>query len=402
MEKFRTFIRYFKKICFSVLFFGFLHDQTAGCRLWSVLSKDGSTLSQLSPDEKILLYGQLNSFFLQSRDMPNGWSLLDYPYNIGNNVSPIIRSENNAISDSSRYWEIVDSLILNSSSKISMGHLRMASSGALNVPNPHPWMFYADQKSYSFMHNGTINKDLLFNLITNNGLDLSWLHDNEPNTFNGSYWQGEGWFNVVDSELLMLYIMQQISNQNDIYLGLQLALSNLMQHDVMAIQLNLILSDGNSLYCFGGTNGLSYAESSEHYVIMTQPENGGSLTWTGLNNGELVVISDSSLNKYPNFIQLTSEEDVFIPKSSLIMTQAFPNPFNGSVQFSVYDTFNAQDIEISIYDLSGKIVDEIFLRNTTENNLIKWIPPNSISTGTYFITARGNNSSLNQKILFIK
>ena len=397
-----SFIRTLVRRNILVLLFIFVNDQTFGCRLWSISTKNNNSISQLSYEEKDLIYYQLNSFFLQSNTMNNGWSLLDYPDNPTNYILPIIRSETKAYVDSTRYWSIVDSLLFNGSGKIGMGHLRLASSGINSVPNPHPWMFYSNQKSYSMMHNGTVDKNMLYNLITNNGLDITWLLNHEPQTFDSSNWQGDGWDNVVDSELLMLYIMQQVENQSDIFQGLQLAISNLMSQGVVAHQLNLILSDGISLYCFGGSNGLSYAESYNHYAVMTQPENSGLLTWIGLNNAELIVISEFSLEKYPDFIQLTNEDGASIPQLPFIMTPAFPNPFNSSLQFSFVNIQDTPPLDISIYDISGTLVDKISKKNVRENDLIRWNPPLGLSSGTYFISAQLEKTLLNQKILFIK
>ena len=395
-------IRSFIKHNILALLFIMMHDQTFGCRLWSICTKNNKSISQLPYEEKDLVYNQLNSFFLQSSMMNNGWSLLDYPDTTSNFITPIIRSETKAYIDSVRYWAVVDSLLLNGSGKIGMGHLRLASSGINSIPNPHPWMFYRSQKSYAMMHNGTIDKNILYNLITNNGSDITWLQNHEPETFDGSDWQSDGWVQVVDSELLMLFIMQQVENENDIYLGLQLALSNLMSQGVVAHQLNLILSDGSFLYCFGGSNGLSYAESSDHYAVMTQPENSGLLTWTGLNNGELIVISDNGLEKYPDFIQLANQDGVLIPRNPIIMTPAFPNPFNSSLQFSFENIQDTPIINISIYNIVGNLIDTISKENIRENDFIRWSPPLGTSSGTYYIHAKIKNSKLNQKILFIK
>lgn len=385
-----------------ILLIIFVHDLTFACRLWSIYTKNNNSISQLPLEEKDLIYNQLNSFFLQSNTMNNGWSMLDYPDSISNYISPIIRSETKAYVDSTRYWTVVDSLLSNSSGKIGMGHLRLASSGINSIPNPHPWMFYHNQKSYSMMHNGTVDKSILYELITSNGSDMTWLQNNEPETYDESDWQSDGWGNVVDSELLMLYIMQQIENQNDIYLGLQLALSNLMNQGVVAHQLNLIFSEGSSLYCFGGSNGLSYAESTDHYAVMTQPENSGLLDWTGLNNGELIIFGESGLEKYPNFIQLTNEDGATIPKNPLIMTAAFPNPFNSSLQFSFVNIKETTSLILSFYDINGNLIDKTYKKDIKENNLIQWNPPIGTASGTYFMSAQIENSTLNQKIMFIK
>ncbi|MDC0384324.1 T9SS type A sorting domain-containing protein [Candidatus Marinimicrobia bacterium] len=377
-------------------------SQLTACRLWALYTKNNLGFSMLSNNEKSKAYNQLNSFFIQSTFMSNGWSILDYPTDTENNVSPIFRSEKTAFSDSTVYWNIIDSLFINGTGEIGLAHLRLASSGINSVPNPHPWMFYDNNKSYSFMHNGTVDKELLFNLITDNGSDLSWLNNNEPQTFDGSDWRTVGWQNVVDSELIMLYLAQQISERGDVYLGLQVALSSITNQGISAIQLNMIFSDGISLYCFGGSNGLSYTESDEHFAVMTQPENSGALNWTGIKNGELVVIGSSGLVNYPNFLLVENQNDPFFPENLSVMNPAYPNPFNSSVQFSFSNIPEPMDLNVSFYNLNGQLVESLLSRNIAENEIVKWIPSLELPSGTYFLQANLGNNVFNQKILFIK
>jgi len=377
-------------------------SQLTACRLWALYTKNNLGFSMLSNNEKSKAYNQLNSFFIQSTFMSNGWSILDYPTDTENNVSPIFRSEKTALSDSTVYWNIIDSLFINGTGEIGLAHLRLASSGINSVPNPHPWMFYDNNKSYSFMHNGTVDKELLFNLITDNGSDLSWLNNNEPQTFDGSDWRTVGWQNVVDSELIMLYLAQQILERGDVYLGLQVALSSITNQGISAIQLNMIFSDGISLYCFGGSNGLSYTESDEHFAVMTQPENSGALNWTGIKNGELVVIGSSGLVNYPNFLLVENQNDPFFPENLSVMNPAYPNPFNSSVQFSFSNIPEPMDLNVSFYNLNGQLVESLLSRNIAENEIVKWIPSLELPSGTYFLQANLGNNVFNQKILFIK
>ena len=377
-------------------------SELTACRLWALHTKNNLSFSMLSNNEKSKAYNQLNSFFIQSTFMSNGWSILDYPADTENNVSPIFRSEKTAFSDSTVYWNIIDSLFINGTGEIGLAHLRLASSGINSVPNPHPWMFYDNNKSYSFMHNGTVDKELLFNLITDNGSDLSWLNNNEPQTFDGSDWRTVGWQNVVDSELIMLYLAQQISERGDVYLGLQVALSSITNQGISAIQLNMIFSDGISLYCFGGSNGLSYTESDEHFAVMTQPENSGALNWTGIKNGELVVIGSSGLVNYPNFLLVENQNDPFFPENLSVMNPAYPNPFNSSVQFSFSNIPEPMDLNVSFYNLNGQLVESLLSRNIAENEIVKWIPSLELPSGTYFLQANLGNNVFNQKILFIK
>jgi hypothetical protein len=377
-------------------------SELTACRLWALHTKNNLSFSMLSNNEKSKAYNQLNSFFIQSTFMSNGWSILDYPADTENNISPIFRSEKTAFSDSTVYWNIIDSLFINGTGEIGLAHLRLASSGINSVPNPHPWMFYDNNKSYSFMHNGTVDKELLFNLITDNGSDLSWLNNNEPQTFDGSDWRTVGWQNVVDSELIMLYLAQQISERGDVYLGLQVALSSITNQGISAIQLNMIFSDGISLYCFGGSNGLSYTESDEHFAVMTQPENSGALNWTGIKNGELVVIGSSGLVNYPNFLLVENQNDPFFPENLSVMNPAYPNPFNSSVQFSFSNIPEPMDLNVSFYNLNGQLVESLLSRNIAENEIVKWIPSLELPSGTYFLQANLGNNVFNQKILFIK
>ena len=377
-------------------------SELTACRLWALHTKNNLSFSMLSNNEKSKAYNQLNSFFIQSTFMSNGWSILDYPADTENNISPIFRSEKTAFSDSTVYWNIIDSLFTNGTGEIGLAHLRLASSGINSVPNPHPWMFYDNNKSYSFMHNGTVDKELLFNLITDNGSDLSWLNNNEPQTFDGSDWRTVGWQNVVDSELIMLYLSQQILERGDVYQGLQVALSNITNQGISAMQLNMIFSDGISLYCFGGSNGLSYTESDEHFAVMTQPENSGALNWTGIKNGELVVIGSSGLVNYPNFLLVENQNDPLFPENLSVMNPAYPNPFNSSVQFSFSNIPEPMDLDVSFYNLNGQLVESLLSRNITENEIVKWIPSLELPSGTYFLQANLGNNVFNQKILFIK
>ena len=198
-------------------------------------------------------------------------------------------SESPATNDSALYWNAVESLLGSDSGKIGIGHLRIATSGSNSVPNPHPWMFYHNDISYSFIHNGTVNKEILYDLITESGTDLTWLELYPPQTFGGGDWKSSGWTNVVDSELILLYIMKEVQYHEDIVIGFQTAVINMINAGTSASQLNLIFSDGGSLFIFGGSHGLYTTESSDYYSIMTQPPNNDGNEWIGIANEEMIV-----------------------------------------------------------------------------------------------------------------
>ena len=84
------------------------------------------------------------------------------------------------------------------------------------------------------------------------------------------------------------------------------------------------------------------------------------------------------------------------------MGAAYPNPFNGNVNFAVNST-KSGPVQVSIFSINGKLVNQ-FKSSVIENSnsVISWIPDGNASTGTYFISVNSNQFTQSQKILFIK
>ena len=372
------------------------------CRLWAVCARSDLTFSEVSEAQYAEIELQLNSFYFQSEYMLDGWALLRYNESEQDSVTPIYRSESPATNDSALYWNAVESLLGSDSGKIGIGHLRIATSGSNSVPNPHPWMFYHNDISYSFIHNGTVNKEILYDLITESGTDLTWLELYPPQTFGGGDWKSSGWTNVVDSELILLYIMKEVQYHEDIVIGFQTAVINMINAGTSASQLNLIFSDGGSLFVFGGSHGLYTTESSDYYSIMTQPPNNDGNEWTGIANEEMIVINSSGIVRYPDFVTNDMEDGHDIYPLSFTMSPAYPNPFNASVYF-VLDGQTSEHVNISIYSIIGKQVDQFFVPGLNgQQSKIGWSPSLNVPSGTYFIQASTNYFNETQKILFIK
>ena len=372
------------------------------CRLWAVCARSDLTFSEVSEAQYAEIELQLNSFYFQSEYMLDGWALLRYNESEQDSVTPIYRSESPATNDSALYWNAVESLLGSDSGKIGIGHLRIATSGSNSVPNPHPWMFYHNDISYSFIHNGTVNKEILYDLITESGTDLTWLELYPPQTFGGGDWKSSGWTNVVDSELILLYIMKEVQYHEDIVIGFQTAVINMINAGTSASQLNLIFSDGGSLFIFGGSHGLYTTESSDYYSIMTQPPNNDGNEWIGIANEEMIVINSSGIVRYPDFVTNDMEDDHDIYPLSFTMSSAYPNPFNASVYF-VLDGQTSEHVNISIYSITGKQVDQFFIpRLNGQQSKIGWSPSLNVPSGTYFIQASTNYFNETHKILFIK
>ena len=296
-----------------------------------------------------------------------------------------------------------ETLLGSESGRIGLGHLRVATSGSNSIPNPHPWMFYKNNLSYSLIHNGTVSKVILYDLLTDNGMDLSWLESYPPQTFGGGDWKSTGWANVVDSELILLYVMKEIQTHGDMVVGFQNAVINIIDAGTTASQLNIIFSNGETLFVFGGSNGLHFTESTDYYAVMTQPPTNNSDQWVGIGHAEMVVINNDGISSYPNLGH--NDEDnsnEILNPSYFTMSPAYPNPFNGSVYF-VLDGITEEPVDISIYSIAGRKIEQFSIpRLDDQQNKIGWLPKMNVPSGTYFIQASTSYIKQTQKILFIK
>ena len=380
----------------------FLTQSIEACKLWAVCTTSGITFSNLSEESSSMIQSELTSFYHQSAMMLDGWSILGYQDSFHQETISICRSPNTAPDDSSLYWETVENLMSNEGGIIGMGHLRVATSGSNSIPNPHPWIFQSEDTVFSLMHNGTVNKDLLLNLITDSGVDSSWLEAHPPQTFGGGHWSESGWESVVDSELILMYVMKKINLLGDDIEGFKAAVSDLVNAGVNAGQLNLIFSNGYSLLVFGGASGLFVNEHSEFTAVMTQPTEDQYHQWQSIANEELIYIDPDTLLSFRNFIINDLDDTPITPPTKFQISNAYPNPFNGSVSVQLNGHITGK-VSISIYSMMGTMVDQFYvLTPFSDGEKVQWNPDSRLASGTYFINVVMGTFQETQKILFIK
>ena len=283
------------RLVFTLFIFFYFSSELLACRIWAVISKSNLSLNMTSQQEFDLVSSQLDALFDQSQYNQNGWAVIRYGMNQDSIDDTVFRSELPANQDSLNYWSTMNAIFNQQSDNIAIAHIRAATSGASSIPNPHPWIFESD-KTYSFVHNGGASKELLYDLITNNGLDESWLEQHPPQTFGNGDWRDNGWSSVVDSELIMLLIMKQIDIFYDVLTGLESAISLMIEAGINPYMLNLVFSDSESLYVYGGSSGLKFIESGSFYSVMSSPPtNSSSDSWDPITNGELVVLKKDGI-----------------------------------------------------------------------------------------------------------
>ena len=99
-------------------------------------------------------------------------------------------------------------------------------------------------------------------------------------------------------------------------------------------------------------------------------------------------------------VSADNDKEKTLPKAFTI-DRVYPNPFNPTVTID-YHLLNDSDINISVYDLKGAIVDRIFKgKMVSGNHQIEWVPTN-ISSGIYIFRFELKNTIINKKITFLK
>jgi hypothetical protein len=92
-----------------------------------------------------------------------------------------------------------------------------------------------------------------------------------------------------------------------------------------------------------------------------------------------------------------------------IRVSNYPNPFNSTTIIQITVPFNVTDqtVEISIYDINGKLVDRIKQQNVSPGNyLIRWSPKERIgyepATGIYLCNVKAGSQQAQHKLMYLK
>ena len=115
-------------------------------------------------------------------------------------------------------------------------------------------------------------------------------------------------------------------------------------------------------------------------------------TYPFLGNPRFQIIFEQSV--------VDNDKEKTLPDSFTI-DRVYPNPFNPSVTID-YHLSNNSDINISVYDLKGALVDRLLKgKIVSGNHQVDWVPKN-ISSGIYIVRIKSNGKTINRKITFFK
>jgi predicted glutamine amidotransferase len=241
------------------------------CRFWGMIA-DSLPKNAVLSDLVNLPYSLKNLGAVND----DGWGLAYYK----SSQPVILRGEPPAFSDPN--FDSAAQELAASSAHIGVGHVRAASSGAADIPDPHPFIRQKGGKWWAFGHNGGLDKTTLKNLI-----GAQYLARNPPTV--GANWDDP---DVVDSDLYMLYILKCVEESNwDVTFGIAKAVIDISAVDSGGM--NFFFTDGETLWGFRKGNTLYYyynATTPQFTVIASQPPTSTQKSWIPLKDYSLITL----------------------------------------------------------------------------------------------------------------
>ena len=150
------------------------------------------------------------------------------------------------------------------------------------------------------------------------------------------------------------------------------------------------------LSSFGGASGVVYASG---FLSPTEMDSAFTLVLTS-PNGDVVELpaTETALSLFDHNYASTPND--------FLIHQNFPNPFNPTTTIQ-YELLNDSKLNITIFDMLGNIVNELYDGfQTSGNKNIKWDARNSsgdiVSAGIYFYKIQVGNSTQVKRMMLLK
>lgn len=254
------------------------------CRIWAALSDN-------MPDSIIYndLIGYPNSLeHLSQINNVDGWGIAYY----GEYLDSVIVQRGALRAHQDPQYDMAVVNLEELKPKISLAHIRRCSSGCCahnldSIPDPHPYIRFKNGRYWSFIHNGSIDKDLLYEMIGPEYL--------EANPLNGSFipeCDPDDTSQVTDSELFFLFLLKSIEENNwNVGEGLILGLVDILRINYNEA-LNFVLTDGHSLWAFKMGRTLFYIDDTEagYQAVASEYPTQNQERWQEMNDHELVIL----------------------------------------------------------------------------------------------------------------
>lgn len=343
-----------------------------------------------------------------------------YKYVTSSSVNHIYYNGNvfNQSGNADTFDEAEDAVFGNeSNAAIVMCHARNASSNPF-APGNHPFRMDANNRTYTFMHNGFVSTTARTYMINEiNIIHPLWFEFHTPNYQNfansafPSCW--------IDSEVLFNYLMCMIEEHDfNVYNGMLQGLKNLEPYMKLSTNVvNFVFSDGQKLFAFRSTPLAGYNSSynlsfkdvaNKFQAVRTgRPTAGESM----LMPFEMVVLSrDSKPERYPDFLKLPPDNTDDIGDNNPNNRVHRIRPIINASQMNINISFNLEEaaqIKLKIYNSKGQLIRRLADRYFPKGaHTISWNGLNDIGNavvrGVYFVEIQNNKQRIFHKILYLK
>ncbi len=325
-------------------------EQNHECRFYGII------FSEINPKLNLLIKLHLDSLRHLGVNNPDGWGIGYFVPSPSDTLLPVIRRGEPSAPLDPRYTETIDEVLRNVANS-AIGHVRKGSSGPISgIPDPHPFRRKCINRKFNmlFAHNGTIEEEVLFKLISQ--INPFYLEQNPPD-YSPNY---------LDSDLWAILIIEILDTYPDLSIEECLKMAVVKLDSALNLQnaeLNFVMSTGNTLWALNFTKSEPKAITAYYYpdsmvssfwIVASQPLDTITQNWVEIPNHTLVCLKpDEPVRLIPIFqkfdISKTKEHKVF---------HHYPNPFNHSVAINYYVSEN-NPVSISIYDESGRFVKRL-------------------------------------------
>lgn len=128
----------------------------------------------------------------------------------------------------------------------------------------------------------------------------------------------------------------------------------------------------------------------------------GTLDYITIYSWRIEAVNEAGITSGPEWSFSTEWPDNAreVVAREFMLSQPYPNPFNGATTIEL-DVTTSSPIEISIYDVRGRLVENLFTgQSPVGHNEFIWRPQGA--AGVYFIQARILNQTEIFKVLYLK
>jgi len=257
-------------------------DQAHNCRLYGIIAED--VPAAIVQDHLINLPNSLENL---SPSNPDGWGICYYPD--GDSYADINRGYPAAYLDPNYDLAVEEAAL--ASPRIIVAHIRNTSSGITPASgDPHPFERFKGGKDWLMAHNGTIDKNVLIDLIR-----PAYFAANPPvNGSNFAEW--------IDTELYFLFVLQTLEDFNwQVKPALGYVIRKLREEIGVGTspseeRLNFYLTDGDVIWAYREGNGIYtlyylYNNTGAPYsAVASQYPSTAQGDWIWMDNGQIVTL----------------------------------------------------------------------------------------------------------------